>query len=138
MEHIENSITLHQYFRNKMLQMDIQEIRKIFARVVRGVQFLVENGIAHRDVKPDNVLISWGEEDCRDMVDQAGVVVKIIDFGFAIKGSVSDFHCGTPNFMAPQLLQKGSKYGTFAVDVWALGVMLFYLCEGRYPFRGYD
>lgn len=69
MEHIENSITLHQYFRNKMLQMDIGEVRKIFCKVVRAIDFLVDHGIAHRDVKPDNVLISWGEEDAGEMRD---------------------------------------------------------------------
>lgn len=40
--------------------------------------------------------------------------------------------------MAPELVEKVQGYNTFAVDIWALGVILFYLCEGRYPFRGYD
>lgn len=69
MEHIENSITLHQYFRNKMLQMDIGEVRKIFCKVVTAIDFLVDHGIAHRDVKPDNVLIRWGEDDAGEMRD---------------------------------------------------------------------
>ena len=40
--------------------------------------------------------------------------------------------------MAPELLGKSDKYCPFKVDSWAVGVMIFYLCEGRYPFKGFD
>lgn len=40
--------------------------------------------------------------------------------------------------MAPELLDRTKKYSPIGADVWALGVTLFYLCEGRYPFKGYD
>ena len=56
-------------------------------------------------------------------------MVKIIDFGFATTANKADLHCGTPNFMAPQLLDKNlNKYCPLAVDIWALGITLFYLC----------
>jgi serine/threonine protein kinase len=40
--------------------------------------------------------------------------------------------------MAPELFEKVPSYSADKVDVWALGVCLFYLVEGTYPFRGYD
>lgn len=123
-------MTLHQYFRSHMLFLAEEEARRIFCKMVRGVAHLHEDGIAHRDIKPDNVLVHFDED--------GEMVVKIIDFGFATLNSVADLHCGTPNFMAPELLERTGKYSTLPVDVWALGVTLFYLCEGRYPFKGYD
>jgi MAP/microtubule affinity-regulating kinase len=39
--------------------------------------------------------------------------------------------------MAPELFEKKSVYNPFKVDVWALGILLFYLYEGTYPFKGY-
>ena len=99
-------------------------------QIVRGLNHIHQEGIAHRDIKPDNILISTEDNSLK---------VKIIDFGFSTAFSKGDLECGTPNFMAPELLEKGKNvYCTKKVDVWALGVLLFYLCEGRYPFKGYD
>ncbi len=113
-----------------MLFMEEKEIQKIFGKVLRGIVHLHQYGIAHRDIKPDNILI------CLDQDNET--IVKIIDFGFATNNTLAELHCGTPNFMAPELLEKSAKYNCSAVDMWALGVTLFYLCEGRYPFKGYD
>jgi serine/threonine protein kinase len=49
-------------------------------------------GIGHRDLKPDNILLSFKNKI---------PIVKIIDFGFAINSAESKTQCGTPNFMAP-------------------------------------
>lgn len=113
-----------------MLFIEEKEIQRIFGKILRGVAHLHEEGIAHRDIKPDNILI------CED--EDGEMLLKIIDFGFATSNNLADLHCGTPNFMAPELLEKVVKYSTTCVDIWALGVTLFYLCEGRYPFKGYD
>lgn len=40
--------------------------------------------------------------------------------------------------MAPELTMKKIKYSPFKSDCWALGILLFYLYEGRYPFKGFD
>ena len=64
---------------------------------------------------------------------------KIIDFGFARKGINSNFEsgCGTSSYMAPELLSSNNNNGkrAYKADVWALGVILFYLLTKKYPFR---
>ena len=85
----------------------------------------VYHKICHRDIKPGNVLID-AKGDC-----------KISDFGFAIvmkdENARTDTVCGTLPFEAPELL-KGEEYSPFAVDVWAMGVMLFVMLNGDLPF----
>ena len=82
-------------------------------------------GIAHRDLKLDNILLN---------VDK----VKIIDFGFAAfckEGEKLKIFCGTPSYMAPELVRK-AEYDGRQVDMWALGVLLFVMLTGTFPFRG--
>ena len=78
--------------------------------------------IIHNEITPQNI-----------MLDLSGdiPVVKIIDFGVATNLPKTDLHCGTPNFMAPELLTVRNKdVNLFAADIWALGIMMFYLSEG--------
>jgi|TARA_B110001450_G_scaffold255228_1_gene282248 serine/threonine protein kinase len=88
---------------------------------------LHSRGIAHRDVKLDNILI----EDKTNMI-------KVIDFGFAAfctNQQKLKIFCGTPSYMAPELVRK-HEYDGRQVDMWALGVLLFALLAGAFPFRG--
>lgn len=72
-------------------------------------------GVAHRDLKTENVIMGKNG------------VVKLIDFGFATCAPRTETHCGTPNYMAPELFEKKSIYSPIKVDIWALGVLLYYL-----------
>ena len=64
--------------------------------------------------------------------------MKVIDFGFStcfpIEKKVKMF-CGTPKYMAPEIVALKEFAGP-PVDVWALGVMLYVLLTGNFPFRG--
>uniref|UniRef100_A0A1A8E478 protein kinase C n=1 Tax=Nothobranchius kadleci TaxID=1051664 RepID=A0A1A8E478_NOTKA len=106
------------------------EPRAVFysACVVLGLQFLHEHKIVYRDLKLDNLLL-----------DTEGYV-KIADFGLCKEGMgygdrTSTF-CGTPEFLAPEVLTDTSY--TRAVDWWGLGVLVYEMLVGESPFPGDD
>ena len=82
----------------------------------------------HRDIKLDNILIDEGTR-----------MVKLIDFGFSVLTSTTDqrlkVFCGTPSYMAPEITRKNDYEGR-PVDIWALGVTLYVMLTGEFPFRG--
>ncbi|XP_049601831.1 serine/threonine-protein kinase N1 isoform X4 [Syngnathus scovelli] len=106
------------------------EPRAVFysACVVLGLQFLHDHKIVYRDLKLDNLLL-----------DINGFV-KIADFGLCKEGMgygdrTSTF-CGTPEFLAPEVLTDTSY--TRAVDWWGLGVLVYEMLVGESPFPGDD
>jgi MAP/microtubule affinity-regulating kinase len=65
-------------------------------------------------------------------------MIKVIDFGFAAfcqDNQKLKIFCGTPSYMAPELVRK-NEYDGRQVDMWALGILLFALLAGTFPFRG--
>lgn len=81
--------------------------------------------ICHRDIKLENVLVD--EKDN----------VKLIDFGFSLKCNNKTrlvSFCGTPPYMSPELSAK-NPYNGQSSDVWALGVALYLMTTGKFPFK---
>lgn len=99
-----------------------KEAAKIFVQLVKAVEYLHGQGISHRDLKLSNVLI-----------DSHGHV-NLIDYGFAenTQKKLKEF-CGTLSYMAPELIKRISYLGT-EVDSWALGVILYRIASGMFPF----
>lgn len=94
----------------------------LFEQLLDSVQLLHSSGYAHRDLKLSNILIPDGNR------------VKLIDFGFSTgTNSPSKLYCGTPSYMAPELVNR-KVYMPKLIDVWALGVILYRLMTGNYPF----
>jgi len=91
------------------------------AEVLLALEHLHARGIAYRDLKPDNILLSPEGHVC------------LADFGFA-KVILSETWtlCGTPDYLAPEVVQ-GRGYGR-AVDAYALGVLVFEMLVGAPPF----
>ncbi|EGR33161.1 protein kinase domain protein [Ichthyophthirius multifiliis] len=100
------------------------EVRKIAQQLVQALYYLHSNRIIHRDMKPQNILIS------------ANGVVKLCDFGFAralsTNTQVLTSIKGTPLYMAPELVKEQPYNHT--VDLWSLGVILYELFVGQPPF----
>ena len=118
---------LSQYYKSqKDARLSEAEAAKLFGQILEAVAYLHRSGVFHRDLKTENVI-----------VDGQGRV-KIIDFGFSTKAEPMqrlNLFCGTPNYMAPEIILKKEYYGG-PTDVWALGVMLFVMCAGYFPFKG--
>ena len=109
----------------KMKGFSEREAKRVFLQIVLSVRHLHHRGITHRDIKLNNFLLK---------TKLTGSDVKLGDFGLAcwnIEDKMTQI-VGTPGYMAPELL-KG-KYN-FKVDLWALGIVLYLLLCGEYPFR---
>lgn len=95
----------------------------IFEDIMIGMRVLIDKGYIHRDIKPANVLVKNKK-------------YKVADFGFATAADISAKKkikdvCGTPIYMAPQLLTN-QPY-TAKSDVWSLGLMLYEMIFGYPP-----
>ena len=114
------------YFLNTKTKSDFRKIEEItFIGAILGniLNYLQKNRIIHRDLKPDNI-----------MIDKKGYL-KAIDFGVAkfLAGKDSTHTMvGTIHYMAPEVI-SGKNY-SFAVDFWAVGVILFEVFYGKQPF----
>jgi len=95
--------------------------------VAESVAYLHGINTVHRDIKLDNILIEEGTR-----------MVKLIDFGFSViiaNHQRLKIFCGTPSYMSPEIVRK-HEYDGKPVDMWALGVLLYVMLTGTFPFRG--
>ncbi|CAL8468719.1 g8259 [Coccomyxa elongata] len=99
--------------------------RKFFRDAVQGVDYLHSMGVAHGDIKPDNLLLG------------ADGRVRICDFGSAQLAGPGECvlrTVGTPAFFTPEMC-RGGPFSARAADLWALGVCLYIFVFGVLPFR---
>ncbi|RHZ42950.1 hypothetical protein DYB26_004377 [Aphanomyces astaci] len=97
----------------------------LFMQVVSAVMYMHSMQLVHRDIKLENILL-----------DRYGNT-KLVDFGFSAVQSTSkpfSTFCGTPCYMAPEIIHRKTYWGQ-PVDVWSLGVLLFAMLCGYFPFR---
>lgn len=104
------------------------DARDLFRTLSLALSFLHRLRILHRDIKPENVLMASKESDSD---------IKIADFGLAIILPENVTHIttdpiGSTQYMAPEIL-SGKLY-SFPADIWSLGVLLFIILSGTFPF----
>ena len=102
------------------------EVRNYMFQLIQGVKYLHKKMIIHRDLKPSNILLDEKLE------------LKISDFGLITKlNNIKDrkrTNCGTLFFKAPEVINPGEKGYSFEVDIWSIGVIMYNLLTGKYPF----
>lgn len=101
--------------------------QKLFTMMAEGVRHIHLNGIVHRDLKCENILVDQND------------VIKITDFGFSTqyipnKTSLLKTSCGSYAYTAPEVIKMKPYDGT-KTDVWSLGIILFAMLNGRLPFN---
>ena len=124
MEYVEGG-TLEKFCKPDAL-LETREVAEIIFKCVRALAFAQTIGLTHRDIKPGNILHKEGTE------------IKNADFGAAIN-KVADHtvitNVGSPAYMSPELV-AGTVQASHLTDIYALGVVMYYLLTGKLPFSG--
>lgn len=106
------------------------ECRYFTSQIIKAVSFMHKNKIIHRDLKLGNLFLNEEME------------IKIGDFGLAtiieFPGQLRYTVCGTPNYIAPEILEGKNTGHSYEVDFWAIGVIVYTLIIGRPPFETED
>ena len=114
-----------QNFVKKRRKLCEKTSRILFRQLIQGIKYIHNKGIVHRDIKLENILLDLNN------------IVKICDFGvgkITHKGQKLLDQCGTPIYMAPEIIQGGGYEG-FPVDIWSAGVALYIMLSGNIPFN---
>jgi len=105
-----------------------KDAQHIVRTVAEAVKYLHDQGIVHRDLKPENILFKSKAEDADLMLADFGLSKVLEEDQFSILTTT----CGTPGYMAPEIFKKAG-HGK-PVDIWAIGVITYFLLCGYTPF----
>ena len=125
LEYIDGISLLEYIQRDKKQRIEENICKDIFQQIVKAILYCHKKNICHRDIKLENILILNNN------------VIKLIDFGFAVKckrNEYQEFFCGTLYYMPPEIVNK-QKYIPFYSDIWSLGILLYTMLFGTFPFE---
>eukprot|EP01128_Nolandella_sp_AFSM9_P004682 TRINITY_DN213_c0_g1_i5.p1 TRINITY_DN213_c0_g1~~TRINITY_DN213_c0_g1_i5.p1 ORF type:complete len:310 (+),score=56.84 TRINITY_DN213_c0_g1_i5:192-1121(+) len=101
----------------------------ILAQMIETLTMMKDNGVCHRDIKGDNIIINPDT-----------LLIKIIDFGLGLsvkdEYTPCDMFIGTPIYMSPEILMRDGPFWVVVSDVWSVGVVFLEMLLGRHPFQG--
>eukprot|EP01119_Soliformovum_irregulare_P012686 TRINITY_DN3309_c0_g1_i1.p1 TRINITY_DN3309_c0_g1~~TRINITY_DN3309_c0_g1_i1.p1 ORF type:complete len:260 (-),score=52.58 TRINITY_DN3309_c0_g1_i1:60-839(-) len=129
MEYVEGCDLYYLLEAQQFTPLDEKQCRRLFKEMCKGLKYCHSKGIAHRDLKLDNI-----------MIDKKGHV-KIIDFGLC--ECCHPDHCreavGSSAYAAPEVglgMGRPTDYDGFQCDVWSLGIVLYTILFGIFPYTG--
>lgn len=108
-------------------RLNDDEARPILLQLLSVVEYLHVNHVIHRDLKLGNLFLKQGP------------MIKLGDFGLATlvygENDRKRTICGTPNYIAPEILAGGEKGHSYEVDIWSFGVIMYTVLVGHPPFQ---
>ena len=116
-------------FVKKRRKLSEKTAKFLFRQIILGIKHIHSQKIVHRDIKLENILIDLNNN------------IKICDFGIGrillTKKQLLHDKCGTPMYMAPEILlsSKTNGYEGFPVDIWSSGISLYIMLSGTLPFN---
>ena len=116
-------------FVKKRRKLSEKTAKFLFRQIILGIKHIHSKKIVHRDIKLENILIDLNNN------------IKICDFGIGriLKSEKQMLYdkCGTPMYMAPEILlsSKTKGYEGFPVDIWSSGISLYIMLSGTLPFN---
>ena len=119
-EYVPNGELLHFLENPENMNLTENHICKIYQQIISGIEYLHEIGIAHRDLKLENILLNR-------------------DFGLSNKynkenGELLQSSCGSPCYAAPEMI-KGIQYHGLDTDIWSSGILLYLMLCKSFPFN---
>ena len=140
--------SLSKFLKDNGGYIDEKLSRIIIMKILHAVNYCHSFGIVHCDLKPDNIIFGISKEEnensyYNEKYDYANnnnnfMDLKIVDFGLSNrikKNQKLRNVVGTPYFIAPEMLN--GKYDE-KCDIWSIGVILYYMLSGKYPFQSDD
>ena len=122
MEQCNNSLEQLIQHRKKITELEVQYY--IF-QIINALKYLHKNKIMHRNLQLSNLFLS------------EKLILKVGDFSFAIKlknDNIKEFIFGHPNYVAPEMID-GEKGYSYKADIWSLGIIIYKLIIGKFPFE---
>ena len=126
-----------------------ETVQYLMRQIVEGMKFIHSRKIIHRDIKLDNILVSFPKEIDKNNLNMMACQIKIIDFGLATRLGPQDLTytaLGSPINMDPLILKKFNKAGGYEklqgynekADIWSLGTVCYELLTGEAMFKVKD
>ena len=129
---------------NKPFTQEI--VQYLMRQIIDGLKYLHSRKIIHRDIKLDNILVTFANEKDKNSLNMLASQVKIIDFGLATRLGPEDLTytaLGSPINMDPLILKKYNKAGGYEklqgynekADIWSLGTICYEMLTGEAMFK---
>jgi serine/threonine protein kinase len=117
---------LNAFFAGKGSVPQLSTIRYITKALLLGLEYLQQQEVVHNDIKPENILIG-----ARSMeAIHASTVIKICDFGLAMKENESYTASGSPDWSSPEKIFRGAEIFSYASDMFSFGFVVYAACTG--------
>ena len=134
-ENVDNVYIVQELCKNRSLDNLLEnrgylsefEVQSYMFQLIQGLKYLHDKNIIHRDLKPSNLFL---DEKLELKIGDFGLIAKIDNNNKERRKSC----LGTPYYMAPEVIEPGEKGYSFEVDIWSMGVIMYKLLTGKFPF----